>query len=1270
MQYPELVSMITVIFSNCIQHVIKDAKTPCCPLCKEAITKRSLNTRSSHEKFVQVVKDVELAFQQDLDELQTETTNKKVRKNSSQTDSTITRGNDKRSNSKQITRTTSMDSGNNKIYPDNKQSQNSQLSSKSRSMPCQNLHSHTSTDRKDGKSESQNGGETILHSGLSENTTVVSQDKVRFELIKSKRKLASKSIRHGFDKRTSGLSSSFDNACTSNDSIDNFSSKRSDRNNDNVKLTAKNMQTIDSWLRKDINSQVPSQKNDKGELEKTVNKMVERSLIGNHGTIYLARDKADPTWELYSSITDVTSPSQKCNPMENQEESRSSTKHPINLASSFIVALTDSQKLRNSKSEVGACVKKSEDWIDLIEKDMQQINTNNNSQHSEENEKIISKSLSKDGEGLTTQLDLNTLTPEMKSSSQNYQEQKHHSDLKTSIKSNQIANNSNTTPKRFFAGSITRAMQKWKDSSANRTPNTNHVKARLRRLNIRRRNDRLATEHIKIDSSMLSVQQEAPKVALMSTSNGDNNSDSNKISSSASSQKRKTSPSATPIQIAQEKFDSSSNATHDCGKSNHCIPKMGICHSESISSDGDSARNIGGKLYIPDSISSSSMETTCEGTPHSHNLNHALSQENLNSDQALPEAPTNSQESLINRVKIVQPTKTPSKRVSLESSFPDRPRKKHTALPVDIAKIEGTFKVPHHRAQSTTKCQNIKITTEDSIANYDHQSTSVKDTDQNLTSVLDNQFIENSESMPLFLSNSDALVPRHKTYNIDHGHTKSQDIKGSSESNHYCGELTSKYKNLIPGGDGRKEADIFVSPDSDLMDYPFNKYQQREAIQTSDSKYSTEKDYKSETINFVPDPALEPSASDENNTNSYILKQNYVVPNSEELMRQLESSKIHDDNNTDNPESIDSQVLENIRVKMNEEKERIARMKSLLDAALPTTSSQSPRKSDSSLASDLTCTVMPISTQPYMIDSESDDHVASDSDDTHSLESMDGDRDLKVEKKSDNNVLLWSALDKPDDPDEDSKIENTFQESRNLQPGTGSVRVLAEQTNASDAIGSARVAKNENLNYKRMGVDRSRHSDFHKNHHLSSDVLTSNISLVATGLLDKEKHKVALLAKLFNAKFAREINRTTTHVIVKAGVLIADENNLAECTVKYFQGIAAGLCLVNFQWVLECISWNTLIPTEMYEIKGSTNSNTRRNELGAPRRSRLARLSKKPRLFDGYSFCCWGQFYSIAKGQLRRVLEFAGAKVIEESSARSDKVVVYVSFCVLRFATL
>lgn len=105
---------------------------------------------------------------------------------------------------------------------------------------------------------------------------------------------------------------------------------------------------------------------------------------------------------------------------------------------------------------------------------------------------------------------------------------------------------------------------------------------------------------------------------------------------------------------------------------------------------------------------------------------------------------------------------------------------------------------------------------------------------------------------------------------------------------------------------------------------------------------------------------------------------------------------------------------------MNKEKERIAKMKALLDAEPNSTSSQSPRKSNSSLASDLTCTVMPIGTQPYVINNDSD-HSASDSDDnTRSLESISNDGNPETHNKYDE-LLPWPSVEKSDIPDENPK---------------------------------------------------------------------------------------------------------------------------------------------------------------------------------------------------------------------------------------------------------
>lgn len=109
----------------------------------------------------------------------------------------------------------------------------------------------------------------------------------------------------------------------------------------------------------------------------------------------------------------------------------------------------------------------------------------------------------------------------------------------------------------------------------------------------------------------------------------------------------------------------------------------------------------------------------------------------------------------------------------------------------NVEKIEGTFKVPHQRAQQAARDQNKVITDcknsfqkdsdhgaltqhhQDSILRLDHRLLGEKDIDKTLNCEIDNnQYIENSESMPLFLPNSDAVISKRNICSISSDHTR------------------------------------------------------------------------------------------------------------------------------------------------------------------------------------------------------------------------------------------------------------------------------------------------------------------------------------------------------------------------------------------------------------------------------------------------------------------------------------------------------------------
>lgn len=75
-----------------------------------------------------------------------------------------------------------------------------------------------------------------------------------------------------------------------------------------------------------------------------------------------------------------------------------------------------------------------------------------------------------------------------------------------------------------------------------------------------------------------------------------------------------------------------------------------------------------------------------------------------------------------------------------------------------------------------------------------------------------------------------------------------------------------------------------------------------------------------------------------------------------------------------------------------------------------------------------------------------------------------------------------------------------------LHPGVEGARVLVDQINTINNLSTTRSSRNENsLSNKKINSDGNRYIDLHHRNQFSNDHSSSHISLVATGLLDKEK---------------------------------------------------------------------------------------------------------------------------------------------------------------------
>lgn len=135
------------------------------------------------------------------------------------------------------------------------------------------------------------------------------------------------------------------------------------------------------------------------------------------------------------------------------------------------------------------------------------------------------------------------------------------------------------------------------------------------------------------------------------------------------------------------------------------------------------------------------------------------------------------------------------------------------------------------------------------------------------------------------------------------------------------------------------------------------------------------------------------------------------------------------------------------------------------------------------------------------------------------------------------------------------------------------------------------------------------------------NVSRQGLCFVCSSLLPSEIAEVKRLAEMFNARYVTQFDRDVTHVIVKA----SKENNGANKTLKYLQGIAHRKWIVTHEWVVSSLREGRLVNEEPYEAVDS-----RTLEAG-PRKSRL----REKGLFEGFMFLCIGPYSDVSVEQYK-----------------------------------
>ncbi|KAH1024147.1 hypothetical protein HUJ05_003687 [Dendroctonus ponderosae] len=119
-----------------------------------------------------------------------------------------------------------------------------------------------------------------------------------------------------------------------------------------------------------------------------------------------------------------------------------------------------------------------------------------------------------------------------------------------------------------------------------------------------------------------------------------------------------------------------------------------------------------------------------------------------------------------------------------------------------------------------------------------------------------------------------------------------------------------------------------------------------------------------------------------------------------------------------------------------------------------------------------------------------------------------------------------------------------------------------------------------------------------------------------------------------------------THVIV----LVDEKGQIVSHTAKILQAIAAGIWVVRYEWAVDCLRMNQIVPEGPYEALDISG-------VPGPRMSRLSNKSEP--LFKNFRFFCASPLESISKDDLQSILRLAGAEIatnLSDLSVRDDKV--------------
>ncbi|XP_044268828.1 uncharacterized protein LOC123014008 [Tribolium madens] len=141
------------------------------------------------------------------------------------------------------------------------------------------------------------------------------------------------------------------------------------------------------------------------------------------------------------------------------------------------------------------------------------------------------------------------------------------------------------------------------------------------------------------------------------------------------------------------------------------------------------------------------------------------------------------------------------------------------------------------------------------------------------------------------------------------------------------------------------------------------------------------------------------------------------------------------------------------------------------------------------------------------------------------------------------------------------------------------------------------------------------------------------------------RDQVIALSSMTNRKLASYstcFSPKVTHLVVS----VDERNCLKDHTIKFISAVAAGIWVVSFKWVEECLKKNAIVPEEPFEVLDVSG-------IPGPRQARLTRQTNP--LFKGYKIHAAAPFMSTTQKEVENVIKMLGGKVVPAPEYLLDK---------------